>query len=81
MSVHELKMIEVVYPFHLGGEMMEGYCCNDNQMAQLVLNQAIESATILERERIMAVIEKRESGECGFGVTHDLIEIVRGEEQ
>lgn len=31
-----------------------------------------------ERKRIIALLEKYEVGECGFGITHDLISLVKG---
>lgn len=32
-----------------------------------------------ERERIIALLEYHRDNECGFGVTHDLVELIKGE--
>lgn len=39
----------------------------------------ISTGEWMERERIIALLEKYENGECGFGVTHDLIALINGE--
>lgn len=57
MKQHDWEAIEVIYPHHMGGNMMDGYMCNDKQMAQSAIDFACESATIIERERIIALLE------------------------
>jgi hypothetical protein len=32
-----------------------------------------------ERERIIALLEYHRDNECGFGVTHDIVELIKGE--
>lgn len=34
-----------------------------------------------ERDRIVALLEHRRDHECGFGVTHDLIALIKGENE
>jgi hypothetical protein len=49
--------IEVIYPYYLGGEMLDGYQATDNVMAQASIDSAVASATIIERERIIKLLD------------------------
>lgn len=63
---HPVVAVEVTYPFWMGGEMLDGYMCNDQQMAQITIDAAVDSAQILERQRIIKVLE--ESLDHDYGV-------------
>lgn len=88
---HPVVAVEVTYPFHMGGDMMEGYMCNDQQMAQAVVNAAIESARHLERERIIKLLENDMAlaigidGKCRYEEHYaeachcDIIALIKGE--
>jgi hypothetical protein len=51
------KMIEVTYPYFLGGFMQDGYQADDQVMAQAAVDAAAHSATLIERERTIEVLE------------------------
>jgi hypothetical protein len=58
MAIHEIPyMMEVTYPFYLGGQIMDGYQCDDQIMAQSSIDGACASATYIERQRIIAILE------------------------
>lgn len=51
---------------------------NGKQLSPL-RQKDIRTGAKQERERIIAILEKHGNAECGFGVTHDLIELIKKE--
>jgi hypothetical protein len=49
--------MEVTYSFYLGGKVTDGYQDNDPHSAQCAIDDACKSATFLERERIIGILE------------------------
>jgi hypothetical protein len=40
---------------------------------------SFELGKLVERDRIIKLLEERVDKECGFGITHDLIALIKGE--
>lgn len=80
---HQPVMVEVTFPFHLGGNMTEGYRCFDQNMAQDSIDVAVHSATLLERERIIKLLEadcRDGLGDNIQGCSHEVaIALIKGE--
>ena len=58
MSKHKVEAIEIVYPSDISGIILDSYRCNDNETAQHVVDDAIESAKSIERQRIITAINE-----------------------
>lgn len=41
----------------------------------------VRLGTLEERERIIDLVERYRDAECGFGVTHDLVALIKGENE
>jgi hypothetical protein len=46
---------------------------------QRTFARKFEAGVITERKRIVELLEAHDGQECGFGVTHDLIALIKGE--
>lgn len=47
-------------------------------MLWLARRESFRAGREAEREQIIKLLEKYENSECGFGVTHDLIALIKG---
>jgi len=87
MPAHQTPyMMEVTYPYYMGGEMMDGYQCDDQIMAQSSIDSACASATRIERERIIALLTETHAGlKAVLAMAHpegdgsELIALIKGE--
>lgn len=53
---------------------------DENLMRELI-RASVETGRKMERERIIELLEKHQASECGFGVSHDLIALIKGENE